>query len=243
MVLAIPQYVAAAGIADPELRYEWDDWKIQEMFDTEDDSFRQKMSRVSYRAALAFTIAAGEWIVHRFDRLSTDAEPLLHMEAMWAGVVDSRYVTYWEPPDAQWLGPIRGPLRLAIVFTLEALVDADQCADVALNADRASIIAERVLSNPAPFRFWRERVVRRLEQLYSYDKGDPMGDVVPREALDPDLDFQPEMTEALIRGYLRGVNPALNRFLANPTKMRERGFPGTPYEFDIAQDRLVRNDF
>jgi len=243
MSLTTPRYVEQAGVADPELHYEWDDWKLQEMFDTEDDSFRKRMTGVSYRATLAFTIATGEWIVHRYDRISSDPEPLLHMEAMWAGVVDSRYVKYWEPPDEYWLGPVRGALRLAIIFTLEAMVDADACADVALSADRASIIAQRVLTNPAPYLAWREQTVLRLEALYPYDKRDPMGDVVPREALDPDVDFRPETTERLVQHYLRNLDPARNRFLATPAEMLARKFPGTPYEFDMQQDRVARNDF
>src|SRR5262249_62057333 len=114
-----------------------------------------------------------------------------HMEAMWAGVVDSRYVRYWEPEDEHWLGPLRGALRLAIIFTLEAMVDADGCSDVARSADRASTIAQRVLSAPGPCLAWRGRVVERLEGLYPFDQADPMGEVVPREALDPVSDFRP----------------------------------------------------
>lgn len=243
MTLAIPSYISAAGIADASLYYKWDDWKLQEMFDGEDSAIRLRLGAVSYRAALAFTIATGEWIVHRYDRLSSDLEPSLHMEAMWAGVVDSRYVRYWEPRDEDWLGPIRGALRLAIVFTLEAMVDADQGGDVALSGDRAARIALRVLTDPSPFAIWRDQVVTRLEQLYPHKKRDPMGDVVPREALDPTVDFRPEATESLVKRYLRGLDPTRNRVLATPEFMQVREFPGTPYEFDIERDRINRNEF
>jgi hypothetical protein len=243
MTLPEPSYISAARIADPALRYEWDDWQLQAIFDTDDNSFRDRMGRVSYRAALAFTIATGEWIVRRYDTVSADAEPLLHMEAMWAGVVDSRYVKYWEPTDERWLGPIRGPLRLAIIFSLEAMVDADACGDVGLSADRALKVALRVLPESRSYLAWRDRIVPRLEKLYPFDPGDPMGDVVPREALDSDVDFRPEMTEELVNRYLRRVTPESNRFLASPAEMLERDFAGTPYRFDLVQDRIDRNEF
>src|SRR5215813_7259631 len=127
MTLGVPAYIADARIADPVLRYEWDDWRLQDMFDTDSLAFHKRMGGLSYRAGIAFTVATGEWIVHRFDAVSGVPVPLKHMEAMWAGVVDSRYVRYWEPEDEHWLGPLRGALRLAIIFTLEAMVDADGC--------------------------------------------------------------------------------------------------------------------
>jgi hypothetical protein len=243
MTLPEPSHIRAARIADQALRYEWDDWQLQAIFNRADESFRERMGRVSYRAALAFTIATGEWIVRRYDTVSADVEPLLHMEAMWAGVVDSRYVKYWEPEDEDWLGPIRGPLRLAIIFSLEAMVDLDACGDVGLSADRAVNVALRVLLDPGPYLAWRERVVERLESLYPFDPRDPMGDVVPREALDSDVDFRPEMTEELVNRYLRRLTPEANRFLASPAEMLERDFGGTPYTFDLAQDRIDRNEF
>jgi hypothetical protein len=243
MTLSEPHYIRAARVADVAIRYEWDDWKLQAIFDNDQNDFRERMGRLSYRAALAFTIATGEWTVRRFDAVSVDPEPLLHLEAMWAGVVDSRYVRYWEPPDQYWLGPIRGPMRLAIIFTLEAMVDGDACGDVGLSADRAVNVALRVLPDQRPYLAWRERVVQRLERLYPFDPEDPMGDVVPREAMDPDAEFDVTMTEKLVNRYLRALNPGVNRFLASAEAMREREFPGTPYRFEMKQDRTDRNDF
>jgi hypothetical protein len=243
MALPVPGYIRAARIADPVLRYEWDDWKLRKIFDRDDNSFHERMGRVSYRAALAFTIATGEWVVHRYDAISSDPEPLLHMEAMWAGVVDPRYVKYWEPSDEYWLGPIRGALRLAIIFSLEAMVDAEACGDVGLSSDRSSNVALRVLPDAGPYLAWRELVVQRLEQLYPFDSHDPMGDVVPREALDSEIDFRREMTEELVNRYLRSLTPEANRFLASPEEMVERDFSRTPYRFNLAEDRNDRNEF
>jgi hypothetical protein len=199
------------------------------------------MSKVSYRAIMAFTNACAEWIVHRLILVSDDPEPCQHLEASWAGVIDPWYALYWEPPDEEWAGPIRGALQLAIIFTLEARMDAHACADPARSADYASNLAAHIQTNPQPFHEWREHAVMRLEHLYPFTEDDPMGDVVPREALDPDFDFQPDMTEKLIEVYLNGLNPASNRFLRAAQEMTKSGFKGVPYHFDLRADRAARN--
>ena len=134
-------------------------------------------------------------------------------------------------------------MRLAIVFTLEALVDVDGCADVALSAARARNIAEHVLPDRAPFLAWCERVVQRLEQLYPFDEDDPTGNVVPREALDPEFEFEPAMTSDLVNRSLANLDYDSNRFLRAPDEMRARDFSDTPYEFTMEADRIARHDF
>jgi hypothetical protein len=70
-----------------------------------------------------------------------------------------------------------------------------------------------------------------------------MGDVVPREAMDPDFDFRPDLTEHLVQDFLRGLDPATNRLLRTPKEMLECGFKGVPYTFDMEEDRKNRNDW
>lgn len=243
MPLTIPRYIRKAKIQDVLLRYKWDDWNVQSFFELESDTFHKRMSGVSYRANIAFTIACGEWVVQRFDLVSDDPVPLDHMEASWAGMIDPLYAVWWEPPDEFWLGPIRGVLQLAIIFTLEAKAAANDYTDPALSAYHAWNIAEHIMTNPQPLTDWRERVVDRLERLYPFNEDDPMGDVVPKEVLDPDFDFQSEMAEQLVQAYLISLDPGTNRFLRTPKQMLEFGFKGTPYRFDIKEDRIARNDY
>ena len=83
-----------------------------------------------------------------------------------------------------------------------------------------------------------------LEQANAERENDPLGEVVPREALDSTLAFVVEDTEGLIDRFLRGLDysqgPTGNGFLMLPTEMAAEGFTGTPYRFDIAQDRHQR---
>lgn len=243
MPLATPRYITQAGIQDRVLRYKWDDWQLEEIFDSEMEAFYGRMRKVAFRANIAFTTACGEWIIHRFGLLSNDPVPIQNMEASWAGIIDPCYSVYWEPLDEEWLGPIRGALSLAIIFSLEAIGDACQYTDPAVSSNRASNLAEHIMTSPGPFRVWRERVVERLERLYPLDEDDPMGDVVPREALDPTFDFRPQLTEQLVQAFLDNLIASANPFLRSPEEVMKEGFKGMPYRFDIEADRIARNDY
>jgi hypothetical protein len=243
MALSTPKHIRDANVDDQVVKFIWDDWDLIRIFESGDDEFHKRMAQISYRGNIAFTIATGEWIVHRFDSVSEDPIPLEHMEAAWAALVDPWYAIWWQPPDEEWLGPIRGPLSLAIIFTLQARAYADEGGDVAGNSFKANNVAEHVLTVSDPFREWRERVVNRLELLYPFNEHDPLGEVVPREALNPDFEFRPELTERLVNHYLRNLEPRKNQFLRTAQEMLECGFKGVPYSFDMAEDRVTRCDW
>ena len=60
--------------------------------------------------------------------------------------------------------------------------------------------------------------------------------MVPREALDVRSEFDRAETEQLVNRYLRGLDFHANRFLKSPVEMKESGFPGTPYVFNMEED-------
>ncbi len=53
---------------------------------------------------------------------------------------------------------------------------------------------------------------------------------MPREALDPDFDFKPEMAPALFGAFLKRLDYKANPFLRTPEEMRKLFFEGVPYE-------------
>ena len=82
--------------------------------------------------------------------------------------------------------------------------------------------------------------LRRHEQPHK--PTDPLGDVVPRQAVDPGRDFDPDQTEGLIQDFLTHLDPTSNVFLNSPDDMLEQlddgcDFSGTPYSFDIRSHR------
>lgn len=243
MPLPTPPYILRAKVSDDLLRYTWDDWKLVEIFDSPNDAFYKRMQKVSLRASAAFTAACGEWIVHRYDLVSRDPVPAEQLEAAWASFIDTRYAVYWEPPDDDWLGPIRGALSLAIIFTLQARGDLFELLDVAESAFHASNVAEHALPDAQPFVDWREHVADRLERYYPFNEDDPMGDVVPREAFDPEIGFDPDMGPGFVQLYLSNLKPAENRFLREPGEMMKLGFRGAPYLYDQEADRKARQDY
>lgn len=243
MSLLIPKYLSEACIQNNKLTYTWDDWKLEEIYNPIDEDLYERLEAISHRANMGFTIACGEWIVHRFNTVSDDPVPLQHLEAAWASMLNSRYARYWEPPDEEWMGPIRGPLSLAIIFSIEVFQQADEEQHPALSSGRIAKLAEHILTDPNPFLDWRERIVKRLEEFYPLDEKDSFGDVVPREAFNPDFRFTPSMTEVLIQRFLSGITYSSNHFLQTPEKMKEEGFEGTPYSFDIEKDRVERLDW
>jgi hypothetical protein len=86
-----------------------------------------------------------------------------------------------------------------------------------------------VVPDPKPFKDWRRFAIGRLATLYPLDKENRLGPPVPREALDPELDYKPEMAPQLLSKFLQSLDPSTNPYLRPATEMIADGFDGTPY--------------
>ena len=243
MVLSIPHYIQSANIQNNVLRYKWDDWDLHQYYtNIDDDDLGDRIEHLSYRANTALTIACAEWVVHRYDMVSDDEEPDQYLEAAWAAVVDVAYLFLWEPPDEQWLGPIRGPLSVAMLIVKEAIMSAE-LEEYKMPALYITSLAKHVLPDATAFLDWRSRTVDRLEKFYIEDPEETRGEVVPREAMDPDFLFNVNQTEGLINRFLFRLDYKVNPFLNSPEDMMELHFEGTPYKFDIELDRKNRYEW
>jgi len=240
MPLPIPKYVQIPVIQTPTVHYKWDDWNVEEVDLPLDEELQKRLQSISQRAVVAFTIATAHWIVYRFGRLSDDPSPGQHLEAAWAQVVHFHYSVHEDINPNEWSGPVRGPLGTAIRRVKFAIQQAEACGDPPWRAGRAWKLAQHVISDPVPYRTWCDQIMTRLQKLYPLNSEEKLGEVVPREALDPDLDFQIEQTELLVNRFLRGLNYRANPFLNSPQQMIEQGFKGTPYVFNIEEDRKAR---
>lgn len=254
MSLLQPRYIAAARIADAHADYPWDEWNVKDAYLPPDEELLERYGDLTHRAQVAMTVATAEWIVFRFNNLSSDPMPMQYLEAAWAANVDLAYGTYIETDDDDWRGPVRGPLNVAISIVVDALFCADQTDDPAENPAWMSKLAERVLPEhaQASFKAWRLACLERLEKYYSdpladesldadddldeiddlfAERTDQGGPPVPREAFDPTFDFKPERVTQLIGDYLAALDPSKNEFLQSADQMREQGFVGTPYTY------------
>jgi hypothetical protein len=243
MVLDVPSYLRAANIQDERIRYLWDDWNVEQAEEPIDEEFSKRMSELSQRAVIAFVNATAEWIVYRLEIFTDTTLPRQYLESGWAQIVDWRYSAgSWEEftVKSEWSGPVQGPIGIAMTRVMYAIEQTSENAFPELRAAWITNLASYVMPDRAPYLQWREQIMKRLESYYTRDPDDTLGDVVPREALDPDFSFRPEQTELLVNRFLARLDFTTNPFLKSPVKMLERGFKGTPYLFDFEEDRRAR---
>lgn len=246
MALSIPRYIDAADVQDVTIRYLWDDWNVEQAEEPIDEEFHKRLTGISQRAIIAFTIGTAEWIVYRFSALCDDSLPSQYVEAAWAQIVHWLYEgSSWEDQavTADWIGPVKGPLGIAMTRVMYAIQSARDDEDPELRAAWIANLAPYVMSNPAPYQEWRELVMKRFTVLYPRNPDETLGEVVPRAALDPNSGFQPEQTEDLINDSLATLDYKTNPFLNSPKRMLEEGFDGIPYKFDIEKDRKARYEW
>jgi len=231
MTLPLPAYLERAKVQDRNLRFAWDDHRYELAYTPLDKAARARMERLSQRAILAFAVSCAEWIFYRFRPVSFP--PFLddYIEAAWAAVIDARYANYYlEPRGEEWQGPDRKPLAVALMLLVDTIVRVENDDHPDIGALSLANLAAHVMTDPTPFHDWRERIVTRLERLYPLNPRDTRGEPVPREALDPDFDFRPEMAPALIGAFLQRLDYKTNPFLRSPGDMRKLYFDGVPYE-------------
>jgi len=253
VALSIPTYLQAAHIQDNSLRYDWDDWSKVPAAASSDEPVAARLRGISQRAVLAFGCGTAEWLVYRFARLCDDPAPWNFLEAAWAMIVEVRYCGYgsavqWQDyAREQWVGPVKRPIKNTLVRLESAfhLLAWEGHTDPTEYTAKISALTSYVMTDPAPFRRWSGKVLDRFEHLYPRNPEDLLGDVVPREAVDPEFDFRVEETEALVNRFLRTLNYRSNIFLSPPEGMLEHfegdeDFKGTPYVFDMEMDRQAR---
>jgi hypothetical protein len=243
-MLTIPRYIQAAGVAIRGARHEWDEWNVRKYFMGVDEGQFERLNKLTIKANTALAIACGEWICFRFQPIDSDPRPLQYLEAGWAAVVDRTYCDFTVTDDDEWRGPVRGPLAMAITIANDAIFGAVEDPLVATKACWMYNLATAVLPPGPAFGAWFEPVVSRLEKFHSaavdVDTGeedlfattDWEGSPVPREAFDPEFDYQPANAPALLDAFLRRLEPDQNPYLHTAKRMRELGWKGeAPYRY------------
>jgi hypothetical protein len=240
MPLSIPRYLSEANIQSRDIRYFWDDWNVEAVDEPLREELQERLHSISQRAVAALTIGIAEWIVFRFGLVSSDDRPAMRLEAAWAQLASERYSLHRDIDLNEWRGPVRGPIGIALRRAIFAIREAEANGEPSWRADSASRIAEHVLPDAAPFLKWRDAVLDRFEALYPIDADETLGEVVPREALDPENAFDPNSTEYQVNAFLSSLDHRRNPYLASPDQMVKAGFLGVPYTFDIKQDHAAR---
>lgn len=238
MPLLIPQYIERAKVDDVNVRFEWDDWNVHKADRPSDPIIVATTGKLWDRANIAFTVACAEWVVYRFRTLYDDMLPLDYIEALWAWNVDWRYSIHFQPIDQEWLGPVLGPIELAILIANDAFENSAEQSSTAVDPSWMGNLAQHVLHDKDPFLNWRAAILPRLEMYYEkpeegelLDGDQEPGPFVPREAFDPEFGFHPRMTDELIAKFIAQLDYTVNPFLRPPQEMRKLGFEGEPYKW------------
>lgn len=243
MPLVVPHYIRSANIASALVRYRWDDWNVEQAEEPIDETLIAALELLSLRANAAFTIGTAEWIVHRLSPLVEDLLPSHYLASAWAQIIDFRYRSVaWEElaAETEWSGPVRGPVRVAMTRVTFALDQTWEIESPELRAAWIVNLARYVLIDPAPYLEWCERVMSRFQRIYKRNPDDILGEVIPREALDPNFDFDENQTEVLVNQFLAGLDYRSNPFLNSPERMIHRGFEEFPYVFNSEKERIKR---
>lgn len=222
-MLPPPPHIVAASIDSVELRFEWNDWDVQPYFKPGDAELRERALGLSHRARIALTIAIAEWVVHRFDRVSSDRLCHDYLEALWAWNIDWRHARPFRPDDREWQGPIRGPLELALIIPNDTFELVEEQSSSEAGPAWIAQLACHVLPDPAPFLAWREGVLVRLEQHHPwvYDEHDYFlerdfrGARVPRELFDLGRPYDDAKADEQIAAFVARLDRG-NPFLRDP---------------------------
>lgn len=265
MTLTVPAYLVASGVRTSTLRFEWDESKLGNIEEPYDEAFIAMLAtRFSQRGIIATMLGCAEWLVYRFMALNADPAPWDYLEAAWAMTVHHRYSNYgsgtgWiehtQSNADHWTGPVEGPIARALIIVQSTIQElawhrhspADDSRYIARSAATVHKLVLHVIEQPEPYRMWLSCVLDRLEKGCPLVRGDELGDVVPRAALDPLVPFDASLIEAAMDEFLGSLVPACNPFLSDvPGMMQhieddtEPDFPGTPYRFSLALDRELR---
>ena len=241
-MLSILPCVRRANIVTTDAQFDWDEWNVKEYYLAVEDPLFDRIDRLTTRAGIGLAIACGEWVCHRFSALSSDPDPLLFLEAAWAGNIHIAYCRYTENADNEWRGVIRGPLNMTMTIVNDGLFCLEEEPSGGLRAAWMHKLARHVLPQLDAFDEWFEAIVTRLEQHYLkvdhpdqsglFDDSPDLGPRVPREAYDPDHPFDPTQTAPALDAFLSRLTPDRNPYLRPADELSlVDGLPGTPYHF------------
>lgn len=238
----IPEYIRNAKVQNNELLYTWDEWNLESNLGPFDKDKYALLKALSLRAGFAMLVGAAEWVVYRLDPfMSTETLPIDAIEAGWAQEIDYRYALPWNPFE-EWKGPVFGPVKKVCMLMSDAADYLGKRVDVARPAAKVLAVASHVLQDNSAYKEWENQILRRLAGMYPLIPDDPLGDPVPRQALDPDIVFDVSESEMLINSFLVDLDYEENPFLSKPDQMLEWGFEGKPYAYDLVSDRRLRRE-
>jgi hypothetical protein len=143
--------------------YAWDSWQSTSYFMFLDEALLSRLAPLSDNAVIGFGLAMTEWICARYFREMRSLGPLEYIDSVWAGTLQDIPVAFVEFADADWQGPILGPLRFAQLIAADLQFEAQADGGFAARACWAYHLAVHVLgSQRAVFAAWADASLQIL---------------------------------------------------------------------------------
>lgn len=225
-----------------QLRYLWDDNRLDEDFTGDASSVLSAAMRMAPRARMALAVALYEWVLWRLDGLHQRDEPLQMLHAAWCATVDPRYLAFCEFEREDWIGPVEGPLWCAMTYLLHGLPQGHVLEGDLLDALAfLYLLAEHIAPDRAPLHQWRDAILPRLiqlhpvrdtdpfEDLFDHRIGETLGPLIGRDSFDPALPVDPQRDRRFLADLLAEQTQVGNPFLNSPEDLEELDFEGQPY--------------
>jgi hypothetical protein len=229
MPLDLPEYISGSGILDAPIEFEWPEKNPEDVYTTPDERLAGRMAKTSQRGILALSAGTSEWIAWRFSGHAEILTILNLTEAMWATMIDWRYLKIGAMLDArEWRGQVRGPLKATFSLLVDVALHVFRDEASTPEAVCLSRLAQYVLPHERIFTDWRSQIITRLAKWYPpVEIG--IGEPIPRIAIDPTVEYSADLAPAALHDFVRHLNPANNPYLRPTAEMKAKGFEGDPY--------------
>jgi hypothetical protein len=237
-MLSMPPYIEMSGVAGAPIRHKWND-DDPDTFYTESDRIQMVIAKTTTNGAAALAAGSVEWVAWRMSKHADVTVLLQAIEATWAAIVDSRYVrSLYDSPLAlkqkEWRGAERGPVYAAYWQLRDVLRPLAKNEPASPEASTSVRLARYVMPSAKLkiFETWWRFAAKRLAELHpdSEEGKNDTGKPIPREALNPDIDYKPSDASGYLTAFLRGLDPRSNPFLSSAAEMKKAGFAGSPYK-------------
>ena len=233
-MLRIPGYIEQSGDVGAPIKYRWNDEDMPTFY-TESDRIQSMIAKTTTAGAVALGLGCLEWVCWRLSKSSDVAVALSAIEALWAAIIDENYASSLRQSALAlkrpaWQGPTRGP----VYFVYKQLKGLQECIELKEPASPEASSAVRfgrfVSAAPKVFDQWWRLALKRLADAHPASEEGPndIGKPIPREAIDPAVDYKPSDDKRYLAAFLKGLDPASNQFLVPAREMKKAGFKGEP---------------
>jgi hypothetical protein len=203
------------------LDFEWDEWKIPDVYQDYSTGYEETLDSLSDAANLALAIALGEWLVAAMRVFDPEHEAEDAIVACWAVFSETHFPIYTESDDDEWAGPQRQMLAMTFTMLNDAIFCLHESNVVGMRTDWLLMYCQMVFRGEAVFSRWLDQAIEVLRQV--------MPTVTPdyeRGAMNPRLVYTPPISRRFM-DLDRMYDPALERAAANAyavTRLRENSF-------------------